>query len=285
MPRTNTPGLQYVDELGYVKCVQEQCVLFIREGTDAMTAEKSIEWIRAGVVGTVDFDGDGFGFVLCDKKGKTTPIVEYAANDCHDAVTGEHAFTVYRILLHPVTYTDGCLRFGDRKYVDWQESVANNARSIISLCCGNLVERARIYIEHDLPIAEPEWLPRDNDPEDEKAAWMAQHPHVFESLPFRITLAQARLRYSAVPYTEWQTWPPDRSLSLLHYDGDAWGYVEDDPNEVYEWRSRKPGFYVRHDDGEFCDVIGGPFDTPEQAREWAWTAYHDEPCDVPHWPN
>lgn len=247
-----------------------------------MSATDSVEWILAGVVGTVDFNGQGFGFILRDKKQAATPIVEYAANDCHDAVTGEHGFTIYRIVLHPFAYSGGTLRCVGRKNLWWHERVENDAKAIISLCCGNLVERARMYIANDLPLEDPELLPTTKDPEHVRAAWMSQYGCAFESLPFRITASRARERYAQPLYNTWHGWPPDRNLTLMHYDGDAESYVEDDPNEIYEWRSRSPGFYVQEDDGEYKEIVGGPFDTHEAATNWAWEEYLADPRDVPH---
>jgi hypothetical protein len=246
-----------------------------------MNKSNTVDWIRAGIVGSVEVNGQGFGFILRDKKRIATPIVEYASNDCHDIVTGEQGFTVYRIVLHPFTYSDGILRCIGRDRVWWLDRVEGDAKAIIALCCGNLVERARVYIANDLPIEDEELLPDPRAPEHVKSAWMAEHGAAFESLPFRITATQARNRYADALYTTWQDWPPDRNLSLLHYDGDAEEYVESDPNEVYEWQSLEPGFYVRHNDGSDKEIIGGPFDTPEQSMEWAWTQYYEEPHDVP----
>ncbi len=234
------------------------------------------------MIGTVDFKSEGFGIVLRDKNNNTTPIVEYAANDCHDAVTGEHGYTIYRIVLHPVTYVNGSLQFGNRAHVPWRDRVSRNARAIISLCCGNLIERARVYIANDLPLEDPELLPTHEDPEHVRAAWMSQYGMAFRSLPFRITASEAKVRYSHPIFNTWHGWPPDRTLTLLHYDGAAEDYVEDDPNEIYEWQSREPGFYVKGevDDG-YDDIVGGPFDTPQAATNWAWDEYHAAPRDVP----
>jgi hypothetical protein len=245
------------------------------------------EWIRAGVIGTVDFDKGRVGFVLRDKKGIATPIVEYVSGPWVDEADeeGHDRFTVCRILLHPATYANGILHITDETYSVTSRAGAS-ASTIIAFCCGNLILRARACIDNVLPLTAEDYPNGDWDDDDVRAEWESNAGHRLECPPIHMTVAQARSRYATPLYACWHDWPPDRAICQVTYDGDAANpsfHLNDDPNERYEWEDREPGvyLYVIDDADGYRDVIEGPFETSEEACNWAWDEYHLHPNDVP----
>ena len=241
------------------------------------------QWARAGIIGEIDYEKGRFGIILGDLKGLATPLLEYVSepHTLDDDDTKEVYFYVCRLFLWPVTYTGGCLRFSGRGYAGWLDDAARSSSDIISLTCGNLIERAKTIVRNEMPLTNEHFPGGDFSDDEIKSHWVHEWGDTLEGPPMYLTLDELRKRLSSPLYSTWQDWPPDRELIPVEYDGDPQSVIEDDLNEKYEWKDRIPGIYLaeRHDGDRF--VVEGPFESMEQAREWAWQEYHNNPGDVP----
>lgn len=242
------------------------------------------QWVRAGIIGDINYEKGRFGIIFRDKKGLAPSVVEYVSepHTLDDDKTHEVFFYVCRLFLWPVTYSGGALRVHGRGPIGWLYDAARSSGTIISLTCGNLIERAKVYVCNELPLTDEHFPGGDFNEDAVRARWVQECGDTLEGPPMYVTLADLRKRLSSPLYSTWQDWPPDRDLIPVEYRGDPHSLIEDDPNEEYNWDDRIPGLYLaeRHDDDDRF-IVDGPFESMEQAREWAWQEYHNNPGDVP----